>query len=366
MRIDVDPLLVVGIPALLLGSVLVAALVVARSVRVASERSAARVAESQAEALRWVTSRLTELDRQLVEAQSRAAETTQRTMSEQLQTMATTINAQLASSQQTLGEGLAGATDVFGRLQGRLGRVAEMATRMEQLAGDVKELGDILRVPKLRGLMGEQTLEAMLRQVLPDRFWTPQHRFSDGRTVDAVVHLGERLLPVDAKFPLESFRRMSEDGEEARRGARRDFVRAVKLRVDEIADRYIRPGEGTVDFALMFVPAEGVYSEVVSGGGDGVETLLDYALARRVLPVSPTTVFAYVSVVASGLRGFEVEARAQEIVNSLAAVDQELVRFKEEFAVLGKHLHNAAQRFTEAERRLDRLETRLERVGVES
>jgi len=354
----------------------VAVIIVGRSVRAAAERGASRLAEDQSETLRWVSGQLTQsLDRfhtQLAdfgrvisESQNTSSDAVQRRVEEQLKTLGITVSNQLEKSHRTLGENLSGATDVFGQLHQRLGEVSEMAARLEHLAGSVEELGKILRVPKLRGLMGEQTLEVMLRQVLPDRFWSMQYRFEDGRTVDAVVNLGESMIPVDAKFPLESYERLTAaQDEDGRRTARREFERSVKVRVEEIADRYIRPGEGTVDFALMFVPAEGVFGEVVGGGEDPTaENLLDYALTRRVLPVSPATLFAYLSIVASGLRGFAVERQAAEIVRNLAASEQELNRLREEFVVLGKHLFNATQKYTEVERRLDRVEDRLGRAG---
>jgi len=366
-----------GVAGLLVAVVaLVAVALLGRATRAAAERSVAGMASDQAETLRWVSGQLTQsLDRfhtqlgefgqRLADSQSSSSEVVRRGVAEQLQALGTTVSTQLERSQKTLGESLAGATDVFGKLHRRLGEVAEIAVRLEHVAGSVDELGKILRVPKLRGLMGEQTLETMLRQVLPERFWSMQHRFQDGRTVDAVVRLGDRLIPIDAKFPLESYQRIvAADGEEARRTGRRDFERSVKARVDEIAGRYIRPGEGTVEFALMFVPAEGVFGEVVGGGDDpAAASLLDYALERRVMPVSPATIFAYLSVIASGLRGFAVERRANEIVQGIAAAEQELARLREELGVLGKHLVNATQRYGEVERRLARVEEKLGRVA---
>jgi len=354
---------------------LVVVLWVGRSTRIAAERSVARMAEDQAETLRWVSGQLTQsLDRfhtqlgdfgrQVSDAQTSSSDAVRRGVAEQLQALGTTVNTQLERSHKTLGENLAGATDVFGKLHRRLGEVAEIAVRIEQVAGSVEELGKILRVPKLRGLMGEQTLEAMLRQVLPDRFWSVQHRFEDGRTVDAVVHLGDRLIPIDAKFPLEAYQRMAAaEDDDSRKTARREFTRSVKTRIDEIASRYIRPGEGTVEFGLMFVPAEGVFGEVIGGGTDpAADNLLDYALERRVMPVSPATIFAYLSVIASGLRGFAVESRAAEIVKGLAGAEQELARLREDLTVLGKHLLNASQRYGEVERRLARVEDKLGRA----
>jgi DNA recombination protein RmuC len=366
-----------GVAGLLVAVVaLVAVALLGRATRAAAERSVAGMVSDQAETLRWVSGQLTQsLDRfhtqlgefgqRLADSQSSSSEVVRRGVAEQLQALGTTVSTQLERSHKTLGESLAGATDVFGKLHRRLGEVAEIAVRLEHVAGSVDELGKILRVPKLRGLMGEQTLETMLRQVLPERFWSMQHRFQDGRTVDAVVRLGDRLIPIDAKFPLESYQRIvAADGEEARRTGRRDFERSVKARVDEIAGRYIRPGEGTVEFALMFVPAEGVFGEVVGGGDDpAAASLLDYALERRVMPVSPATIFAYLSVIASGLRGFAVERRANEIVQGIAAAEQELARLREELGVLGKHLVNATQRYGEVERRLARVEEKLGRVA---
>ena len=366
-----------GVAGLLVAVVaLVAVALLGRATRAAAERSVAGMVSDQAETLRWVSGQLTQsLDRfhtqlgefgqRLADSQSSSSEVVRRGVAEQLQALGTTVSTQLERSHKTLGESLAGATDVFGKLHRRLGEVAEIAVRLEHVAGSVDELGKILRVPKLRGLMGEQTLETMLRQVLPERFWSMQHRFQDGRTVDAVVRLGDRLIPIDAKFPLESYQRIvAADGEEARRTGRRDFERSVKARVDEIAGRYIRPGEGTVEFALMFVPAEGVFGEVVGGGDDpAAASLLDYALERRVRPVSPATIFAYLSVIASGLRGFAVERRANEIVQGIAAAEQELARLREELGVLGKHLVNATQRYGEVERRLARVEEKLGRVA---
>ncbi len=363
-----------GLLAAVVAMVVVALL--GRSARAAAEASAARMAADQAETLRWVSGQLTQsLDRfhiqlgefgqRLADSHSSSSDAVRRGVAEQLQALGTTVSTQLDRSHKTLGENLAGATEVFGKLHGRLGEVAEIAVRLEHVAGSVDELGKILRVPKLRGLMGEHTLETMLRQALPDRFWSTQHRFADGRTVDAVVRLGDRLIPIDAKFPLESYERMAAAGDEdARKTARREFERSVKARIDEIATRYIRPGEGTVEFGLMFVPAEGVFGEVLGGGSDpAAENLLDYALERHVMPVSPATIFAYLSVIAAGLRGFAVERRAGEIVQGLAAAEQELARLREELGVLGKHLFNATQRHGEVERTLARVEEKLERVA---
>jgi DNA recombination protein RmuC len=195
---------------------------------------------------------------------------------------------------------------VFGELKGQLGQVAEMATRMESLGREIEELQGILKAPKLRGNMGEASLEEFLRQVLPPGAFEIQHRFAGGQAVDAVIRLRDHLVPVDAKFPLESFQRMvGAEDDTARKTARKEFEKSVKGRIDEIADKYIRPGEGTFEFALMYIPAENVYYEVIikdeNLGDQG--SLLAYATSRRVVPVSPNSFFAYLSTIATGLKG---------------------------------------------------------------
>lgn len=308
--------------------------------------------------------RVAELESRLTAEQGEASVRLALSVAEQLRGVSAAVDERLTSSQRALVEGLAGATEVFGRVQGRLGQVTEIAARMERLAASVDDLGSILRAPKLRGLLGERTLEAVLAEVLPPRLWSAQHRFGDGRTVDAVVRLGDRLLPIDAKFPLEAYRRMQDAGDEAARvAARRELERAVKARIDEIASRYLRPDEGTLPIALMFVPAEGVWAEVVSGGRGG-ESLVDYGLERRVVTVSPASLYAYLTTVASALKGLEVEARAGEILAVLAALEADLGRFRGEFETVGRHLQHAGQRFAAAEARLAAVEARVARAGA--
>ncbi len=298
-------------------------------------------------------------------ASTRAAlEHTRLALGQQLDGLVGSVNEQLARAQESMGQRFEGATRVFGEVRGQLGRVAEMAARMEALGREIEELQGILKAPKLRGLLGEAQLEELLAQVLPRSSWRLQHRFSDGQTVDAVIMLRDRLVPIDAKFPLEAFKRLVASDDAGRKGARRDFERSVKGRVDEIADRYIRPGEGTLEFALMLIPAESVYYEaMIRDEGDGRASLLDHALTRRVVPVSPGSFYAYLSTVATGLRGLQVEARAGEILAALGRLQREFEQFGESFRVLGRHVTAAHGRYEEAERLAGRFAGALDRVA---
>ncbi|MFZ5786206.1 MAG: DNA recombination protein RmuC, partial [Acidobacteriota bacterium] len=207
-------------------------------------------------------------------------EQVRRTLAAQLEGLVSQVNTQLETTQKGMGQQFVDATRVFGELRGQLGQVAEMAARMEALGREIDELQGILKAPKLRGQLGEAQLEEFLRQVLPPAFWETQYRFADGQTVDAVIRLRDHLVPVDAKFPLESFQRLLAAEDDAlRKAARREFERSVRGRIDEIAEKYIRPGEGTFEFALMFIPAENVYYEVIVRGQDpgDAASLLAYA-----------------------------------------------------------------------------------------
>ena len=299
------------------------------------------------------------------EALRTGLEEARRSLAEQLQGLVGTVNTQLAQSQQNLGAQFEGATKVFGELKGQLGQVAEMATRMESLGREIEELQGILKAPKLRGNMGEASLEEFLRQVLPPGAFEIQHRFAGGQAVDAVIRLRDHLVPVDAKFPLESFQRMvGAEDDTARKTARKEFEKSVKGRIDEIADKYIRPVEGTFEFALMYIPAENVYYEVIikdeNLGDQG--SLLAYATSRRVVPVSPNSFFAYLSTIATGLKGMQVEERAREILIELGKLQREFSRFGEAFRLVGKHLQSASGKYEEAEKLANRVGDRLQSV----
>ncbi|HVQ78167.1 MAG TPA: DNA recombination protein RmuC [Candidatus Binatia bacterium] len=264
----------------------------------------------------------------------------------------------------TVGERLDRAARVVGEVQGSLGRLGEATQRVVEVGRDLQGLEQVLRSPKMRGGLGETLLGELLGQMLPREHYAMQHGFRTGDRVDAVVRIGERVVPVDAKFPLENFRRLlAEPEEERRRPFRRAFARDVKARVDEIAKKYILPDEGTFDFALMYVPAENVYYEIVVRGEEAEdEPVATYALSRRVIPVSPNSLFAYLQVIVLGLRGLEIESNARDIQNDLMRLGGDLVRVRDHMGKLGSHLVHAQKQFDDAQRDLARFEAKLEEV----
>jgi len=219
----------------------------------------------------------------------------------------------IQGAQAMMGQRLDATARVVGDVQGTLGKLGEATQRVVEIGRDIQGLEQVLKSPKVRGGLGETLLEQLLGQMLPREHWTMQHGFRSGEKVDAVIRIGERLVSVDAKFPLENFRRMLEEPEEERRRPhRKAFARDVKLRIDEIAKKYILPDEATYDFALMYVPAENVYYEITVRQQDDDEAIAAYALSRRVIPVSPNSFYAYLQVILLGLKGLRIEQNARD------------------------------------------------------
>jgi DNA recombination protein RmuC len=259
-------------------------------------------------------------------------------------------------------EGAAEQARSLADVRERLGRLSEATVRLEALGRSVADVQELLKVPRLRGTLGEVWLEELLRQVFPTRLYEMQYAFRTGERVDAVLRVGTRLVPIDSKFPLEACQRMlAAEGETAARERRR-FRRSLKERIDEIAEKYIRPEEGTLDFALMYIPAEAVYYEAVvrDEALEDQESIVGYALRRHVIPVSPHTFYAYVSAVLHGLRGLDVEERAREIETALGALRHQFDRFQRAFALVGRHLDNALKQYQESERQWFRVQERLD------
>jgi len=251
----------------------------------------------------------------------------------------------------------------LGNVQSHLGKVEITTREVLDKAKSISSLEDLLRAPKFRGGMGEFFLGDLLGQILPPTCFFLQHRFKSGEKVDAAININNRLVPVDAKFPLENFKKyIQETDEKSREGMRRRFVTDVKKHIDDIATKYILPEEGTYDFALMYIPAENVYYETIlkdeALGED--RGLYSHAVRKRVIPVSPNSFYAYLQVIVYGLKGMEIEKSAQLIYQTLSQLRGDLSRFQNDFQVLGTHLTNAKTRFDEAEKRLVKFSDRLE------
>ncbi len=266
----------------------------------------------------------------------------------------------------TVAEGAAEQARSLADVRERLGRLSDATVRLEALGESVTEVQELLKVPRLRGTLGEVWLEELLRQVFPARLYEIQYAFRTGERVDAVLRVGDRLVPIDSKFPLDACQRMLVATGDTVDRERRAFRRSLKEHIDEIAEKYIRPEEGTLDFAVMYIPAEAVYYEAVVRDEALEEqgSLIGYALQRHVIPVSPHTFYAYIAAVLHGLRGLEVEERAREIAVALGALERQFDRFRRTFELVGRHLDNALKQYHESERQWHRVLERLESASA--
>lgn len=264
----------------------------------------------------------------------------------------------LQETSKVIGQNLGQATDVFGNVKQQLGRLEATNQQIIDISKDISSLQELLRAPKFRGSMGETLLENLLAQVLPKEHYSTQYRFKTSDAVDAVIRLGERLVPVDAKFTLENFQKMLDTQDEKLKSEfRKKFIQDVKNRVDEISSKYILPDENTYDFALMYIPAENVYYEVIIK-----EDLFSYSMGKKVIPVSPNTFYAYLQVICLGLKGLKVEENAKQILKQLSALDIEIAKFKEDFDILGKHICSTQTKYNDSQKRLDKVSDKLTNI----
>lgn len=234
-------------------------------------------------------------------------------------------------------------------LRERMGKMEEIGRRVEGVAQDLAGLEEILLAPKARGVFGEWVLSELLSQVLPQGRFREQYRFRDGNTVDAAIFLEGTIVPVDAKFPTASFEqlRTATDHEERKR-LKKNLIRAAQKHVDSIAQKYIKPDEGTTDFAMMYIPAEGVFLELLIPEED--LNFLEYAWSRRVFPCSPNSFYSYLRAVSMGLRGLELAKDVQAMFGEMRAVEGAVEKALEDFATLGSHLRNAQHKWEEVEK----------------
>ena len=268
---------------------------------------------------------------------------------------------QMVSS--NMGERLDSAAKVFGDVKKSLGSLDEKTQQIYEVGKDIASLQEILRAPKMRGGLGELFLESLLEQIMPRKdFYELQHCFKTGERVDAVIKIGSRLVPVDSKFPLESFKRFVDvQTDEEKRHAKKEFIKAVNTHIDNIAAKYILPDEDTYDFALMYIPAENVYYEtIIKDEGFGEEkSIFSHAISKKVIPVSPNSFYAYLQVIILGMKGLKVEEKAQEVIKMLVTLKGSLGKFTEDFEVMGTHIDNMKSSYERAVKSLDKFEDKL-------
>jgi DNA recombination protein RmuC len=264
-------------------------------------------------------------------------------------------SAQIATQGQTaIANELKNTREQIGHIQKQLGEFQELG---RGISSATKSLEGILGGAKTRGLLGEVTLERLLEDSLPSSQYATQYRFSSGEAADAVIFLRDKkLVAVDSKFPLDAFRRISTEGDEAKKA----FASAVKGHADSIAKKYIVPNEGTLDLALMFVPSETVYYEMLMTLDSKGEALDSYCRGKNIIAVSPNTLYAHLCVIHMGLRGMQIEENAKRISAGLSGIQKNMSTFTDVFEKLGTHLKNAQQSYSDADKRLEKTQNTLD------
>ncbi|MDP2670890.1 MAG: DNA recombination protein RmuC [bacterium] len=241
-----------------------------------------------------------------------------------------TLQSQLTSTNKAINERLDNAAKIIGMVGKEVGQMSEIGRSM-------KDLQDFLRSPKLRGNIGEQVLRELLGQFLPKESFHLQYRFRSGDIVDAAIKTDSGVIPIDSKFPMENFKAMmGADTEAEKTGFQKDFARDVKKHIDDIAKKYILPEEGTIDYALMYVPSEPIYYEIMAN----MPELSEYAHTKRVLPVSPSTFYAYMRAILMSFEGKKIEERARTILASLRSIKGDSEKFGDVLRVLTKHVND--------------------------
>jgi len=246
--------------------------------------------------------------------------------------------------------------------------VGESSKQVFQVADQLKELQNILKNPKQRGILGEYYLETVLHNVLPPESFQMQYAFADGDIVDAAVFVKGKVIPVDSKFSLENYNRYIEAAEGADKVQyEKTFLNDLKLRIAETA-KYIRPTEKTTDFAFMFIPHEGIYYDLLSNKvGAGEENLIQRAAGKqRVIIVSPTSFLAYLQTVLQGLKALEIEEKAQDIIKNVEKLRGHLSRYEDYYQKLGKTLETTVNHYNAGYKELNKIDKDVTRITGES
>jgi len=254
------------------------------------------------------------------------------------------------NSQRTVVEGLS-------RIHEKIGSLDQESREILQLT---KSFHDILKPTKARGVLGESILENMLQDILPKEVVIAQYGFKDGRRVDFVIKLPTVIVPIDAKFSVESFKNYLDAAEPDKKVQYRLCLESIKKRISETA-AYIYPDEGTSDFALMYIPSEAVYYFIIT------ETqLLEFAHQKKVFIVGPNTLYAYLKTILIGFQAIKVEKKARQIYNNLKRLEKDVVVFIRDYTILGTHIRGASSKYEDLARKIDNISSKLQVIEAEN
>lgn len=264
-----------------------------------------------------------------------------------------TVNRTLQENTHQLNQRLDKAAEVISGVQKNIGEMSEIGRNM-------KSLQEFLQSPKLRGNIGEQVLKELLSQMLPKQSFHLQYAFKSGSIVDAAIKTEAGIIPIDSKFPMENFRKLNSDiDDKEKKLAEKEFVNDVKKHIDAISTKYILTQEGTIDFALMYIPSESVYYEIVNN-----PTLYEYSSKKRVLPVSPMTFYAFLRSILIGFEGQKISQQAHKILSNLRSIQKEYAKVGETLDTLQRHVNNSYNMMNQVNQGFSRLGQQIETTNT--
>lgn len=274
-------------------------------------------------------------------------------MRQTLQNFGSQVDAKMGESTKVLQQQFGQSAKIIRDVTERLTKLDETNKQVMGVADQLQGLEDVLKNPKHRGVLGEYYLETVLKNVLPPKNYQMQYEFKNGEIVDAVVFVKDKIIPIDSKFSLENYNRVLQEKDgKLKEELERQFKADLKNRIDETA-KYIKPGENTMDFAFMFIPAEGIYYDLLVNqvGAIKVNTrdLIEYAFKEKhVIIVSPTSFFAYLQTVMQGLRALQIEESAKEIRKYVEMLQKHLLSYEEYLQKLGNNLGTTVNMYNRA------------------
>ncbi len=297
-------------------------------------------------------------------------------LQQQMEKLRDTMDRRLGESNRAIQDSvrtqLSESTKIVREVTEGLTKLGETNRQVIGFAEQLKQLQDVLKNPKQRGILGEYYLETVLQNVLPPGSFQMQYAFENGEVVDAAVFVKDKVIPVDSKFSLENYNRLVETHDPTERAnLEKVFVNDLKNRINETA-KYIRPIERTTDFAFMFIPSEGVYYDLLSNNvGGGEENLIQRAAGKyRVIIVSPTSFLAYLQTVLQGLKALEIEEKAKDIIKNVEKLSGHINKYEDYYQKLGNALSTTVNHYNSGYKELAKMDkdvTRItgEAVGVE-
>ncbi|PKL72760.1 hypothetical protein CVV26_00675 [Candidatus Kuenenbacteria bacterium HGW-Kuenenbacteria-1] len=275
-------------------------------------------------------------------------------MQSNMQNMQSNMHLQLSKTTEAINQRLDNAAKIINGVNKELGQMQEVGRQM-------KDLQDFLRSPKLRGNIGEQVLRDLLEQFFSKKHFELQYKFREGQIVDAIIKTDKGIIPIDSKFPMENFQKMFKtESEKEKNNFSREFIKDVKKHINDISKKYILPQEGTIDFAVMYIPSETIYYEIIRND----ENLNTFAQEKKVLIVSPNSFYYFLRVIMIGMEGKRIEEASKIILQTLNAIQKDSIRFGENLGVLTTHITNAKSAIDRVNNEYSKLSGKIDQVKL--